>query len=230
MAILKFSASAVAAQIAHARACKTFLPNWNGPVDRPALILIVGNGVHLRSNGIDGTTTRIVTTEQADPSFAFAGGMNPFRDTDWMAQRRMAFRDLTGQFYTDILDDVQVLIDRGRGVIRLATDGHSIRVFVRRASDYLIGGTYEVPSGLGGTFRVILKDACDTFAIVQNCGNNGVRKYTKNNSTPMSREREARQGIGVSSAFPNDCEDFDAMQPYRVPLDALMEIDDRRAA
>ena len=100
----------------------------------------------------------------------------------------MAFRDLTGQFYTDILDDVQVLIDRGRGAIRLATDGHSIRVFVRRASDYLIGGTYEVPSGLGGTFRVILKDACDTFAIVQNCGN---------------------------------CEDFDAMQPYRVPLDAL---------
>ncbi|WP_185805308.1 regulator, partial [Pontivivens nitratireducens] len=171
MAILKFSASAVAAQIAHARACKTFLPNWNGPVNRPALILIVGNGVHLCSNGIDGTTTRIVTTEQADPSFAFADGMNPFRDTDWMAQRRMAFRDLTGQFYTDILDDVQVLIDRGRGAIRLATDGHSIRVFVRRASDYLIGGTYEVPSGLGGTFRVILKDACDTFAIVQNCGN-----------------------------------------------------------
>ena len=170
MAILKFSASAVAAQIAHARACKTFLPNWNGPVDRPALILIVGNGVHLRSNGIDGTTTRIVTTEQADPSFAFADGMNPFRDTDWMAQRRMAFRDLTGQFYTDILDDVQVLIDRGRGAIRLATDGHSIRVFVRRASDYLIGGTYEVPSGLGGTFRVILKDACDTFAIVHRKG------------------------------------------------------------
>src|SRR6056297_4162103 len=132
MAILKFSASAVAAQIAHARACKTFLPNWNGPVDRPALILIVGNGVHLRSNGIDGTTTRIVTTEQADPSFSFADGMNPFRDTDWMAQRRMAFRDMTGQFYTDILDDVQVLIDRGQGAIRLATDGHSIRVFVRR--------------------------------------------------------------------------------------------------
>ena len=115
-------------------------------MDRPALILIVGTGVHLRSNGIDGTTTRIVTTEQADPSFAFADGMNPFRDTDWMAQRRIAFRDLTGQFYTDILDDVQVLIDRGRGAIRLATDGHSIRVFVRRASDYLIGGTYEVPS------------------------------------------------------------------------------------
>ena len=68
---------------------------------------------------------------------------------------------------------------------------------MRRASDFLIGGTYEVPSGLGGTFRVILKDACDTFAIVQNCGN---------------------------------CEDFDAMQPYRVPLDALVELEDRRAA
>jgi len=183
MAILKFSASAVAAQISHARSCSTFLPNWNGPVDKPALILIVGNGVHLRSNG--------------NPSFAFANGINPFRDSDWMAQRQMAFRDLTGQFYTDILDDVQTLIDRGQGAIRLATDGHSIRVFVRRASDFLIGGTYEVPSGLGGTFRVILKDACDTFAIVQNCGN---------------------------------CEDFDAMQPYRVPLDALMELEDRRAA
>lgn len=128
MAILKFSASAVAAQIALARACKTFLPSWNGPVDRPALILFVGNGVHLRSNGIDGTTTRIVTTEQADPSFAFADGMNPFRDTDWMAQRRMAFRDLTGQFCIDILDDVQVLIDRGRGAIRLATDGSTCQI------------------------------------------------------------------------------------------------------
>ena len=197
MAILKFSASAVAAQIAHARACKTFLPNWNGPVDRPALILIVGNGVHLRSNGIDGTTTRIVTTEQADPSFAFADGMNPFRDTDWMAQRRMAFRDLTGQFYTDILDDVQMLLDRGHDTIRLATDGHTIRVFARRAADYLIGGTYDVPSGLGGTFRVILMDATDTQALVQNRGN---------------------------------CEDFDEMLPYRVPLDALIEIDGRRVA
>ena len=113
-----------------------------------------------------------------------------------MEARQAAFRDLTGQFYTDILDDVQMLIDRGQGTIRLATDGHSIRVFVRRASDYLIGGAYDVPSGLGGTFRVILEDVCDTFAIVQNCGN---------------------------------CEDFDEMLPYRVPLDALIEIDDRRA-
>lgn len=171
MAILKFSATAVAAQIAQACSCSTFLPNWNGPVGKPALILIVGNGVHLRSNGIVDTTTRIVTTEDSDPSFAFADGINPFRDMDWMSRRREAFRDLTGQFYTDILDDVQMLIDRGAGTIRLATDGHTIRIFVRRASDYLIGGTYDVPSGLGGTFRVILKDACDTFAVVENCGN-----------------------------------------------------------
>ena len=70
-------------------------------------------------------------------------------------------------------------------------------VFLRRAADYLIGGTYDVPSGLGGTFRVILKDASDTHAFVQNSGN---------------------------------CEDFDEMLPYRVPLDALIEIDDRRVA
>lgn len=197
MAILTFAASVVAAQIAHARACSTFLPNWNGPVGKPALILIVGNGVHLRSNGIDGTTTRIVTTEHSDPSFAFATGIDPFRDPDWMVQRQAAFRDLTGQFYTDILDDVQMLIDRGKKTIRLATDGHTIRVFVCRAADYLIGGAYDVPSGLGGTFRVILKDACDTHAIVQNSGN---------------------------------CEDFDEMLPYRVPLDALIEVDDRRVA
>lgn len=145
MTILNFAASAVAAQIAHARGCLSFLPNWDGPVDRPALILIVGNGVHLRSNGIDGTTTRIVTTECADPSFAFATGINPYRDAGWMAERQAAFRDLTGQFYTDILDDVQALIDRGAGNIRLATDGHSIRVFARHARDYLIGGAYEVP-------------------------------------------------------------------------------------
>ena len=113
MALLSFTAASVAAQIAHARGCSTFLPNWNGPVGQPALILIVGNGVHLRSNGIDGTSTRIVTTERADPSYAFAEGINPFRDPDWMAARQAAFRDLTGQFYTDILDDVQMLIDRG---------------------------------------------------------------------------------------------------------------------
>ena len=197
MALLSFSAASVAAQIAHARGCSTFLPNWNGPVGKPALILIVGNGVHLRSNGIDSTTTRIVTTAQADPSYAFAEGINPFRDPDWMTARQAAFRDLTGQFYTDILDDVQMLIDRGHDIIRLATDGHTIRVFLRRAADYLIGGTYDVPSGLGGTFRVILRDATDTHAIVQNHGN---------------------------------CEDFDEMLPYRVPLDALIEIDDRRVA
>ena len=197
MALLCFSAASVAAQIAHARGCSTFLPNWNGPVGKPALILIVGNGVHLRSNGIDGTTTRIVTTERADPSYAFAVGINPFRDPDWMAERQAAFRDLTGQFYADILDDMQMLIDRCHDTIRLATDGQTIRVFARRAADYLIGGTYEVPSGLGGTFRVILMDATDTQALVQNRGN---------------------------------CEDFDEMLPYRVPLDALIELDDRRAA
>ena len=197
MSLLSFSATHVASQIAHARSCKTFLPNWNGPVGKPALILIVGNGVHLRSNGIDGTTTRIVTTAQADPSYVFADGFNPFRDPDWMAARQAAFRDLTGQFYTDILDNVQMLIDRGHETVRLSTDGHTVRVFARRAADYLIGGVYDVPSGLGGTFRVILKDATDTEAIVQNQGN---------------------------------CEDFDEMLPYRVPLDALIELDDRRAA
>lgn len=197
MAILTFDASAVAEQIAHAQSCSIFLPNWNGPVGSAALILIVGNGVHLRSNGIDGTTTRIVTTAQVDPSFAFARRLNPFRDADWMTARKAAFRDLTGQFYTDILDDVQMLIDRGDDVIRLSTDGHTIRIFVRRAADYMIGGTYDVPSGLGGTFRVILKDADDSSALVQNSGN---------------------------------CEDFDEMLPYRVPLDALIEVDDRRAA
>ncbi|MCO6385361.1 regulator [Oceanicola sp. 502str15] len=197
MALLSFPAAGVAAQIAHARSCSTFLPNWHGPVGEPALILVVGTGVHLRSNGLDGTTTRIVTTDHADPAFVFAEGLNPFRDPDWMAARRAAFRDLTGQTYTDILDDVQMLIDRGHDTLRLATDGHRIRAFARRAADYLIGGAYDVPSGLGGTFRVILRDVTETCAIVQNLGN---------------------------------CEDFDEMPTYRVPLDALTEIDSRRAA
>ncbi|WP_299628570.1 regulator [uncultured Tateyamaria sp.] len=185
MSLLSCPATAVAGQIAHARSCSTFLPNWNGPVGKSALILIVG------------TTTRIVTTAQADPSFAFADGLNPFRNPDWMVARQAAFRDLTGQLYTDIFEDVEMLIDRGHDTIRLSTDGHSIRVFLRRAADYLIGGAYDVPSGLGGTFRVILKDATETHALVQSDGN---------------------------------CEDFDEMLPYRVPLDALMEIDERRAA
>ena len=117
---------------------------------------------------------------------------------DWMAARQAAFRDLTGQFYTDILDDVQMLIDRGHDTIRLANRWpHDPRLCCAAPPTILIGGTYDVPSGLGGTFRVILKDATDTHALVQNSGN---------------------------------CEDFDEMLPYRVPLDALIEIDDRRAA
>ena len=131
---------------------------------------------------------------------------------------------------TDILDDVQTLIDRGQGAIRLATDGHSIRVFVRRASDFLIGGIYEVPSGLGGTFRVVLKDACHTFAIIQNCGNSAFWEYEDDEAVPMSRERVARQGIGASTYSHKRCEDFDAMQPYRVPLHALIELEDWRTA
>ena len=147
-----------------------------------------------------------------------------------MAQRRLAFRDLTRQFHTDFLDNVQTLIDRGQGAIRLATDGHSIRVFVRRAPDFVIGGIYDVPSGLGGRFRVVLKDACDTFATVQNCGNSAFWGYEGDEVAPMSRERAARQGIGATTRSHKRCEDFDAMQPYRVPLDALMEFEDRTAA
>ena len=197
MTLLTFAATAVADEIAHARSCSTFLPNWNGPVEQPGLILVVGIGVHLRSNGLDGTTTHIVTTSPSRPRHALADGINPFCDADWMSARKAAFQNLTGQFYTDILDDLQALIDRGQSHVRLAADGHSIRLFAGQASDYLIGGSYRVPSGLGGTFRVELIDANDTFAVVRNAGN---------------------------------CEDFDAMQPYRVPLDMQMELTDRRAA
>lgn len=197
MAILKFSASAVVKQIEHARSCSRYLPNWNGPVDTPALLLVVGNGVYLRSNGIDAASTHIASTNNTAPDYAYADGINPFRNPNWLVEQRVAFGDLTGQFYPDLLNEVQALIDRGDGTIRLTNDRHRIRVLVKRASDYSIGGTYRVRSGLGGTFRVVLTDVCETFAIVQNCGN---------------------------------CEDFDAMQPYRVPLDRLMVADDRRAA
>ncbi len=197
MTILTFAASEVAAQIAHAQSCSKFLPNWNGPVGSPALILIVGHGVQLISNGIDNSTTRIVAGATSARSAPFAAGLNPFTDPDWATERQSVFRDLAGQFYTDILDDAQALIDRGRDQLRLATDGHTVRVFANQTSDYLLGGTYKVPSGLGGVFHVTLKDISETYALVQNTGN---------------------------------CEDFDDMKPYRVPLDDLKEIETRRAA
>lgn len=197
MSILTFSAPVVAAQIAHARSCESYLPRWNGPVGEPGLMLIVGAGVYLRSNGVDGAAMRAVTDEHIIPEPAFADGHDPRHDHDWATRRRGAFRDLTGQFYLNILDDVQAQIDRGWPTVRLATDGYRIHVFEPQASDYLVGKIYHAPSGLGGVFRVVLMDVNDSFAVVRNSGN---------------------------------CEDFDAMQPYRVPLDQLIAIDDREAA
>lgn len=197
MSILTFSASAVAAQIDHARSCTRFLPRWNGPVQEPALILVVGAGVYLRSNGVEDEALRIVSDDLIHPEPAFADGLNPRHDHGWAARRRATFRDLTGQLYLTALDDAQAEIDRGQPTVRLMTDGYSVQVFQRQAVDYVIGKAYEAPSGLGGVFRVILKEVRDSFAVVQNSGN---------------------------------CEDFDAMQPYRLPLDQLIAIEDREAA
>ncbi len=53
MAILKFSASGVAAQIAHARACKTFLPNWNGNHEMNLRVRLAKNIIdHRKSVGL----------------------------------------------------------------------------------------------------------------------------------------------------------------------------------
>lgn len=197
MAILKFSARAVASRIAHAKSCESFLHRWDGPVDTPGLILVVGHGVHLMSNGIDDRTTRLMDENVQSPNLAYATGMNPFIDVDWMATRRAAFRDMSGRYHLECLDDIQAMLDRGHDTIRLSTDGHSVHVFAGQKSDYVLGGLYKVPSGLGGVFYVELRDIYDTFALVQNTGN---------------------------------CEDFDDMQPYRVSLDDLQELDTRRVA
>ena len=149
------------------------------------------------SNGIDKAPTGIIRDMEERPDYCFATGFNPFRNVDWASVTREAFGNLTGHIYTDLVADIETQIDRGTGVIRIATDGHTARVFTERPRDYLIGGTYQVPSGLGGVFRVILQDVTETYAMVRNCGN---------------------------------CEDFDAMQPYRVALDQLQELDGRRAA
>lgn len=196
MTILKFDAADIAAQIAHAQSATSYLPNWNGPITTPELILVVGHGVRLISNSA-GQGPRISAQSPASKSVAYAEGFDPTVDQNWIATQRGAFGSLSGQFYTRILKDVQMLLDRGCHAIRLATDGHSIRVFVSEPSDYLIGGTYQVPSGLGGRFRVTLMDVRDTDALVKTDGN---------------------------------CEDFDNMPPFRVPLDNVFEETLQRAA
>ncbi len=197
MAILTFDARAVQACITHARASKTFIAKWDGPVNVPKLLICVGHGVHIMSNGADTPTLQLHDAQNPTGQFHYAEGLDPFSCDDWMENRRRAFRDLTGLYHTNILDDAQTLIDRGADKLRISTDGHSMRVFAQTQSDYLIGGRYDVPSGLGRTFSVELLDINDMIATVKNVGNqNG----------------------------------FDAMQPYRVPLDDLREIETRRAA
>ena len=197
MAILTFDARAVQACIAHATASTTFIPRWDVPVCEPKLLLVVGHGVHIMSNGANTPAFKIHDLTNEREGFHYAEGLNPFTCDDWMSARRAAFRDLTGIYHTDILEDAQTQIDRGADKLRLATDGHAIRVFTATQADYLIGGTYSVPSGLGGSFHVALQDINGMIATVQNAGN---------------------------------CEGFDDMLPYRVPLDELRELPTRRAA
>lgn len=197
MAILSFDAQGVQACIARAMAATSFMPKWDGPIFEAKLLLVVGHGVQIMSNGVDCKTLHIPYVNETPSHCLYADGLNPFTCDDWMQKRRAAFHDLTGIYHTDILVDVQTQIDRGADRIRLSTDGHTIRVFTATQADYMIGGTYQVPSGLGGSFYVELLDVNDMIATVQNTGN---------------------------------CEDFDEMQPYKVPLDELRERETRRAA
>lgn len=197
MAILTFDAHALQACINDAQRAETFIPKWDGPVAEPKLLLVVGHGVHIMSNNADKPALQVHDVSKPTTGVHYAAGMDPFRSDDWMQARKAAFRDFTGMFHTTVLNDVQLQIDRGADQIRLSTDGYNVRVFTATQADYLIGGTYSVPSGLGGSFYVELCDITDMVATVRNVGN---------------------------------CEDFDEMQPYSVPLDELRECQVRRAA
>lgn len=171
MTILTFAADQVATLITHAQSCSMFHQRWDGPADAPGLILVVGQGVYLISNGIDDTAPRLVAQADCPSQFTYASGINPYIDADWINKRRDAFREVTARFHTNIIDDAQVMIDRGCDTIRLATDGFTVRVFAQTRDDFAIGRTYKVASGLGGVFHVALKDVTDTRALVQNSGN-----------------------------------------------------------
>jgi len=196
MPILSFKPSELAPIIAEARNATAFLSKWDGPVTAPGLVLVIDQGIYLMSNAA-AAPTAVNANQSPAKHRAFAAGFDPDTATDWFERRQTHFRDFSGIYHLDLLDDVDTVLRGSPSTLQLSIKDHLVSIYDPEQTPIEVGRTYKTPSGLGGVFHVKVLELDDYRALVQNTGN---------------------------------CEDFDAMAPYRVPRDQLQLIASGRAA
>lgn len=170
MASLTFGATAVRRIITHAKSAPSHHMGWSEYLPQPAVILVGDQGVYLMSNGEPPLKHRTGSNRNF---VAFAKGINPYCDPNWWQAKRESFGADDGTECLLIIDDLQLLIDRGEEDIRLEiTDDHT-GLLMPDVSWAKPGAIVSVPSGLSGSFRARVEEITEIDALVQNTGNAG---------------------------------------------------------
>ena len=168
MAILTFYTKHVARIVAHAKASPAHEMGWTSHLPQPAVTLAGDNGVYLMSNGLPRDQR---APEKPGNYVAFAQGMNPNIDANWYDAKIAAYGGDDGADCLLIIDELQLLIDRGEEVIKLEITEDHIGLLVPDVSWIKKGVMVKTPSGLGGVFHARVRSVTDTHASLQNEGN-----------------------------------------------------------
>lgn len=168
MAILNFHAVQVRRVVNHAKAAPEHEMGWTSHLPQPAVTLAGDRGVYLMSNGLP--------RDQLNPLkpgnyVAHAIGMNPNIDPDWWENKREVYGGDDGADTLLIIDDLQLLLDRGEETIKLEITEDHIGILMPDVSWIKPGVMIQTPSGLGGVFHARVLSVTETHASVQNVGN-----------------------------------------------------------
>lgn len=168
MALLTFYTVQVQRIIAHAKAAPEHEMGWTNHRPQPAVTLAGDRGVYLMSNGMPRDQ---LTPDKPGNYVAHASGMNPNIDPDWYEAKRRVYGGDNGADCLLIIDELQLLIDRGEETIKLEIAEDHIGVLMPDVSWINTGVMVKTPSGLGGVFHARVLSVTDTHASLQNQGN-----------------------------------------------------------
>ena len=170
MPILSFDAAAVTNLILDARSATSFMPKWDGPITTPGFVLVVDQGIYLMSNAAAVPVAHDAEQLPAKPR-AFAAGFNPDESDNWYEARNQYFRNFSGIYHLDMIDDIAAFLQQGDPTVRFSLKDHIVSLYDPVAANITVGEVYNAPSGLGGVFRVEVLEVDAVRALVQNKGN-----------------------------------------------------------
>jgi len=168
MAILSFDAQSVHRIITHTKSSPDHSMGWSDAPNQPAVVLAGDQGVYLMSNG----EPRDTRATAPDRTFvAYARGINPDMDAGWWEAKRASFGGDDGAETLLIIDQLQILLERGEAFIRFEISNEHIAILMPDVTWVQKGTMVEVPSGLGGVFKARVLSITETHASLQNSGN-----------------------------------------------------------